>query len=130
MNEPLKKTNAHVFLAEGEGIGAPGLAATKCRDCGAYTMGRTLICSQCFSRKVDLVAAGQKGTLVEHAVVHHSAGGFQAPYAIGFIKTTEGMVVMAPIDGDASKLATGMKLEFRTVPREAGAKLGFAYVAA
>jgi uncharacterized OB-fold protein len=118
-----------VFLAEGEGIGAPGLAATKCKACGHYTMGRAVLCEQCLARNVELVAAGQSGTLVEHAVVHHSAGGFQAPYAIGFIKTAEGMVVMAPIEGDVNNLRTGMALKFRTVPREAGSKIGFAYVA-
>ncbi len=124
------KTNPYVFFADGEAPGAPGLAATKCEACGRHSLGKVPVCGHCFSRKVQTVAAGQKGVLAEFAVVHHSAGGFKAPYAIGSIKTSEGITLMAPMEGDVTKLKAGMALKFMTVPRENGAMLGFAYAPA
>lgn len=125
-----RKTNTFVFFAEGEAAGAPGLVATKCAACARFTLGRTPVCGHCFSPKVEVVAAGQKAVLTEFAVVHHAAGGFEAPYAIGSIKTDEGLTLMAPMDGDVTRLKAGMRLRFCTVPRDAGTMIGFAFTAA
>jgi uncharacterized OB-fold protein len=128
-SETLLKTNPHVFFAAGEAIGAPGLSATRCHACGKFTPGKVRVCSHCLSRSVDSVAAGQQATLAEYSIAHVPAGGFAAPYAIGLVKTAEGMTLFAPLDGDVAKLKPGMILRFVTVPRPGGA-VGFAYTAA
>lgn len=124
--EGIVKTNPHVFLAEGEAPGAPGLSATRCQACGRYTLGRVQICSHCFSRKVEPIVAGQRGELVEYSIAHVPAGGLAAPYAIGLIRTDEGLTLFAPLEGSIEGLAPGMALRFVTVPRGNGA-IGFGY---
>lgn len=126
MTEASVKTNPHVFFAAGEVDGAPGLSASHCRICGKFTLGRVPVCSHCFSRDVESVAAGRRATLVEHSVAHHPAGGFAAPYAIGLIRTEEGLTLFAPLEGSLEGLAPGNRLRFVTVPRDGGAT-GFAY---
>ena len=122
------KTNAHVFFAEGEAIGAPGLSATRCHACGKFTPGKVRVCSHCLSRSVDSVAAGQRATLTEFSIAHVPAGGFAAPRTIGQVKTEEGMTLFAPLDGDVAKFKPGVALRFVTVSRPGGA-VGFAYTA-
>lgn len=120
------KTNPYLFAAEGEEEGAPGLKATSCRDCGRFTLGRVMICQHCFSRAMEPAIAGREATLVEHSIAHHPAGGFEAPYAIGLMRTAEGLTLFAPITGETGGLAPGSKLAFVTVPQADGA-IGFAY---
>jgi len=120
------KTNPHVFLLEGEAPDAPGLRAVRCADCGRYTLGRALACGLCFSRNVEERAAGRHAELVEFAIAHHPAGGFEAPYAIGMIRTEEGLTLFSPLVGREDQLATGKKLRFVTIERENG-RVGFAY---
>ena len=91
-------------------------------------LGKVRVCSHCLSRSVDSVAAGQHATLMEYSIAHVPAGGFAAPYAIGQVKTSEGMTLFAPLDGDVEGLKPGAPLRFVTVPRDGGA-VGFAYTA-
>lgn len=122
------KSNAHVFLLEGEGVGAPGLRATCCRICGAYSLGRVMACSFCLSRELDSCAAGQKGEIIEYAMSDHPAGGFAAPYAIAMVRTSEGLTLISPLVGNPSLFARGAPLHFVLVDRdEAG--VTFAYAA-
>jgi len=120
------KTNSYVFFVSGEAPGAPGLSATHCRVCRRHTLGRVRICGICFSRDVESVAAGQYAELMEYSIAHHAAGGFEAPYAIGLVRTQEGLTLFAPLEGSLQGLKRGLRLHFVTVPRSAGA-VGFAY---
>jgi uncharacterized OB-fold protein len=129
VNEAPTKTNAYVFFVAGEAFGAPGLSATRCHACGKFTLGKVRVCSHCLSRSVDSVAAGQQATLTEYSIAHVSAGGFAAPYAIGLVKTSEGLTLFAPLYGNVEGLRPGTALRFVTVPRDGGA-VGFAYTAA
>ena len=122
----LTKTNPFLFAIDGEEAGAPGLKATRCRDCRRTTLGRVMICSHCFSRAVQPTIAGQAATLVEHSIAHHPAGGFEAPYAIGLVRTEEGLTLFAPISGAIEGLRPGSRLGFITVP-QADRMVGFAY---
>jgi uncharacterized OB-fold protein len=122
------KTNPFLFAIEGEEPGAPGLKATRCKDCGRVTLGRVMICQHCFSRAVEPVIAGRAATLVEHSIARHPAGGFEAPYVIGLLRTTEDVTLFAPVIGETEGLAPGEEFEFVTVPH-AGGDVGFAYKA-
>jgi uncharacterized OB-fold protein len=120
------KTNPHIFVLEGEAPGAPGLRGTFCRACNRVTLGRAPICSHCFSREVEMRAAGKHAVLVEFSIAHHPAGGFAAPYAIGMIRTAEGLTLFSPLVGDTDSLRPGTTLKFVTIERDAG-QIGFAY---
>ena len=120
------KTNPHLFFAEGEATNAPGLRGARCRACGKHTLGRVHVCSHCFSPEVDEEAVGQKAELIEFSVAHVPAGGFAAPYAIGQIRTSENLVLFAPLVGQTEGLARGEPLSFTLVRHDTGG-IGFGY---
>lgn len=126
MMSPNIKTNSHIFLDPGESGGLPGLRCARCRDCGRFTLGRVLTCSHCFSNGVEEVAAGRQAQLIEFSIARHPAGGFEAPYAIGQIRTEEGMSLFAPLVGEIDGLVSGTPLEFALVEHQEG-KVGFAF---
>ena len=120
------KTNSHLFFLQGEAPGAPGLRCAHCNKCGASTLGRVPVCSICFSPDIEVTAAGQKGELIEFSIARHPAGGFEAPYAIGQIRTQEGMVLFAPLIGDADSLSNGNRLHFVLVDHAGATGFGYA----
>lgn len=122
----VEKTNPHLFFLPGEAPGAPGLRGARCTACGGYTLGRVSACQHCFSTGLEAVGVGSRAELIEHSVVHHPAGGFDAPYVIGQIRTAEGLSLFAPLVGETSGLKRGTPLGFRLLDRPGGA-VGFAY---
>ena len=124
--EPRTKTNAHLFFGKDEGQAAPGLVSARCNSCGRHTIARPLACIHCLSRDLETLSAGQDAEVIESSLVHHSAGGFTAPYVIAQVRTSEGLTLFSPILGGAEPMAPGHKLAFCLYDREDGA-LGFAY---
>lgn len=123
----MEKTNPFLFYTAGEAPGAPGLRATRCDDCGTFSMPSALICPKCASRRLTSVGIGGSATLVYHSVVHHGADGFDAPYIVGFVRTEEGPTAFVPIVGsDGGDLHKGSRLRFDllALPND---RVGFAY---
>jgi len=120
------KTNPHLFFTGGEAVNAPGLRGVRCSACGKHTLGRAHICSHCFSPDVDETALGQEAELIEFSVAHVPAGGFEAPYAIGQVRTSEGLVLFAPLVGQTDGLYRGQSLSFTLVHHDGGG-IGFGY---
>lgn len=124
-SEP-SKTNPHLFFVDGEMADGPGLRGGHCRSCGRHTLGRVHVCSHCFSTDVAERSVGQSAELIEFSIAHVPAGGFDAPYAIGQIRTAEGLVLFAPLVGETDGLAPGQRLNFTLVRHPSGA-VGFGY---
>jgi len=123
----MQKTNPHLFYLQGEAQGAPGLRATHCESCGAYSMPAALVCPRCEGRRLAPVGIGERATLLHHTVVLHGADGFEAPYIVGFVRTEEGPTAFVPILGkDDAGLERGSRLQFRTIPIGED-RIGFAY---
>ena len=121
-----EKTNPHLFFLAGEALGAPGLRGARCDACGGHTLGKVSACQHCFSTRLETVGVGSNAELLEHSLVHHAAGGFDAPYVIGQIRTPEGLTLFAPLVGETSGLRYGTRLRFALLERPGGA-VGFAY---
>ena len=121
------KTNPSLFYTHGEAPGAPGLKGSVCCDCGRTVLLQVAVCPQCSCRKLDAVCIGQYATLEHSSEVFHSADGFEAPYFIGQIATSQGPKTFAPILAAAgTKLEFGMALRFTLLKRPDG-RVGFAY---
>jgi uncharacterized OB-fold protein len=120
------KTNPHLFFAEGEAPHAPGLRGARCGSCGKHTLGRVAICAHCLSRDVEVRAIGQDAELIEYSIARVPAGGFDAPYAIGQVRTSDGIVLFAPLVGATEGLAKGEPLRFALVEHDGGS-IGFGY---
>lgn len=123
----MRKTNPSLFYLDGEAPGAPGLKGSRCPGCGRTVLLSVAACPGCGRRDLEPVCIGQRATLGESAEVFHSADGFEAPYFIGTVTTTEGPRTFAPIDAPpGTPLAVGMALRFTLLPRPDG-RVGFAY---
>jgi uncharacterized OB-fold protein len=120
------KTNPHVFVLKDELPNGPGLRAARCRSCGHHTQGRVMNCAYCFSVDIEALAAGQSAALIEYSIARVSAGGFDAPYAIGQIRTDEGMILFAPLVGNPQTFGPGERLRYVQVDHPTGVS-GFAY---
>ena len=126
----MQKTNPTLFFADGEAPGAPGLKGSRCKSCGQTVLLQVAACPGCGKRDLDLVCIGQRATLGESSEVFHSADGFEAPYFIGMIETTEGPCTFAPIAAaPGTLLKAGMPLRFKLLERTDG-RVGFAYALA
>lgn len=122
-----EKTNPHVFALDGEIQGPAGLRAVRCGSCGKHTQGRVAVCAHCFSQDVTPVSAGRSGVLIEFSIARVAAGGFEAPYAIGQIRTDDEMTLFAPLIGDPEGFIPGTRVRFALVEHPTG-KIGFGYV--
>jgi uncharacterized OB-fold protein len=122
----VNRVTPDILVVSDEVPGGPGLRATRCRACGRWTLGRALACSHCFSRDVEPAAAGGNAELVEFSIARHPAGGFAAPYAIGLVRTQEGLTLFSPLKVDPDRIAVGDALHFTLVQHEDG-RVGFAF---
>jgi uncharacterized OB-fold protein len=123
----MHKTNPHLFFIDGEMPGAPGLRGTCCHHCNQVVLLQVAACPRCAGRELTSVCIGQRAVLGHFSEVFHSLDGFEAPYFIGLVHTSEGPVTFAPIDAPAgTPLRVGMPLRFKLLARGQG-KVGFAY---
>ncbi len=128
MNSPaILKTNPSLFFVEGEAPAAPGLKGSRCPGCGQTLLLELAACPRCGRRDLQSTCIGQRATLGQSSEVFHSADGFEAPYFIGEVITSEGPRTFAPIVATpGTRLAPGMPLRFRLLTHADG-RVGFAY---
>lgn len=90
----------------------PRLMGGKCSSCGKYFFPYRELCTDCFTKgRVERVSLGPYGSLLSYSVVRR-APGRDVPYAIGYISTSENLVVFAPlVDCDIEGLVQGMRME-------------------
>jgi len=123
----MQKTNPSLFFVDGEVAGGAGLKGSLCGACGHTVLLDMAACPKCASRDLKLVSIGQRAHLGHSAEVFHSADGFEAPYFIGQIETTEGPRTFAPIAAaPGTPLPVGLPLRFTLIERPDG-RTGFAY---
>jgi uncharacterized OB-fold protein len=106
--------SAIVFSADG----SASLVGGKCARCGRAFFPKREICPLCFDQGiVEQVLLGPRGKLVDFTVVYR-APGREVPYALGYIRVDEGLLLLAPLtECDPERLAPGMDVEivFETV---------------
>lgn len=95
-----------------EGLKAGRLLAQRCANCGTLRHPPGPVCIVCHSFDWEAVELSGKGTLYSWTVVHHAAHpAFDYPHAIGLVDLSEGLRIVAPLEGVApDALAAGMKL--------------------
>ena len=106
---------------------APQLIAARCSACREIVFPSQDSCPACTSRKVESVLLSREGTLWTFTVQHFpppvppyvgpaDPATFQ-PLGIGYVELPEGIRVEGRLtEGDAAKLAIGMKMELVVVP--------------
>jgi uncharacterized protein len=90
--------------------GAPHLTGGRCRECGALSFPRAVVCAGCLSEGIETVHLASEGTLYSYSVVHQAPKGWIVPYALGYVDLADEMRVLAHIDVAPDKIAIGMPL--------------------
>ena len=91
--------------------GSITLIGSRCGSCGEVLFPERFACSRCGGRDLSEARVRGPARLVAHTVVHQAPPSFATPYAVGYGELADGLVVLAPIDGDPAELVHGMPLE-------------------
>ena len=83
------------------GEAGPRLIAGQCKACAALSFPKAPVCSACLSQEIETAHLSSEGTLYASAVVHQAPNGWDVPYTLGYVDLTDGIRVLAHIDGDA-----------------------------
>jgi uncharacterized OB-fold protein len=79
---------------------APRLAAGKCKSCGALSFPRSQVCPACLSDEIGETHLASEGVLYSFATVHQAPRNWIVPYHLGYVDLTDGIRVLAHIDGE------------------------------
>jgi uncharacterized OB-fold protein len=88
------------------------LMLQRCGSCGAFMWPVKPRCVECFSNEVAWAPASGHAELYSFVVVHQRYPGFEEPYVLATVETSEGVRFNTSIVGaDAGALEIGMPLE-------------------
>jgi hypothetical protein len=95
-----------------EGAARGELMLQRCGSCGAFMWPVKTRCVECFSGEVEWARASGRGELYSWAVVHQRYPGFEEPYVLATVETSEGVRFNTSVVGvEESELEIGMPLE-------------------
>jgi len=95
-----------------EGAALGELMLQRCRACGAFMWPVKTRCVECFSGDVEWAPSSGRAELYSWAVVHQKYPGFEEPYVLATVETSDGVRFNTSIVGaDADELVIGMPLE-------------------
>lgn len=91
------------FVAPGlveTGSGGPRLIAGQCRGCGALSFPKAPVCGSCLSLEIATACLASEGVLYSFATVYQAPRHWTVPYHLGYVDLTDGVRVLAHIDGE------------------------------
>jgi len=87
------------------------LIGKRCTGCGQYTLGRKIICPNCFSEEMEEKSLNRTGTLYSFSISQVAPWGFEAPLAVGMVDLVEGLRIWTQLETDDAPLEIGIKME-------------------
>src|SRR4051812_19454632 len=88
------------------------LVLQRCRSCGAFMWPVRPRCVECFSGELEWAAASGRAELYSFVVVHQRYPGFDEPYVVATVESSEGVRFNTGIVGaEPDELEIGMALE-------------------
>jgi len=95
-----------------EGAARGELMLQRCRACGAFMWPVKTRCVECFSGDVEWAPSSGRAELYSWAVVHQKYPGFEEPYVLATVETSDGVRFNTSIVGaEPDELVIGMPLE-------------------
>lgn len=110
--------------------GQPRLTGGKCKSCGALNFPKRHVCAECLGVEIEDTDLASEGTLYSYSVVHQAPKGWDLPYVIGYVDLTDGIRVLAHIEGapDTLRMDGKMRLGVGRVGSDEGGKEIMSYV--
>lgn len=90
------------------------LIGSRCRRCGATSLGQQRACANCAAPDLETVELSTRGALMSFTIVHRAAPSWPGPvpYALGEVELPEGVTVNGEIvDCPFEVLRVGMAVE-------------------
>jgi len=95
-----------------EGAARGELMLQRCVACGAFMWPVKTRCVECFSGDVEWAPSSGRAELYSWAVVHQKYPGFEEPYVLATVETSDGVRFNTSIVGaEPDELVIGMPLE-------------------
>ena len=101
-NEAMAAAEPH-FVTPGlvdAGGPEPRLIAGKCKSCGALSFPNAVVCPACLSEDLETAHLASEGILYSFATVHQAPKTWIVPYTLGYVDLSDGIRVLAHIDGE------------------------------
>jgi len=93
------------------------LLGCKCGACGKVSFPKLQRCPHCLNEELGELPLSQRGLLYSYTIVHMPTASLKPPYAVGWLETTEGVRVFAPLEMvDGKPFQVGMEMEVRVFP--------------
>ena len=92
------------------------LIGKRCAKCGQHSIGRKIVCPNCFSEEMEEKLLDREATLYSFSISQVAPWGFEAPLAVGLVDLAEGLRIWSQLDADETVLKIGMKMEMIIAP--------------
>lgn len=95
------------------------LLGSKCKNCGEVSIGSNDVCLNCGGDQIESIELSSEGELWTYTIVRHKPPGEYlgpdpfVPFALGLVELSDGVRIMAPIEGDPDSLEIGSLLRLR-----------------
>lgn len=92
------------------------LLLQRCSQCGTVRHYPQLLCTRCYSDRVEWIEASGRGTVHSWTVAHHAfhpAFKGELPYTLLIVDLSEGPRAMGRFDGDPAMLKLGLPVQAR-----------------
>lgn len=101
--------------------GHPVLLASQCQSCGTKHFPKVPLCLACGEDALGEAEVAATASLFCATTVQMRSTNLQPPYTVGYVKTTDGLMIFGPVDsaGNAAlPVGTPMRLEVVPLWRE------------
>ena len=97
-----------LFIEKPDG---PCLTGNRCRACGRIYFPVRSLCFDCLSEDLEPIGFGGEGKLYSYTISYMPSFRFEAPFFAGWVSTTEGVRVFAPlVIEEEGQLRIGMNM--------------------
>ena len=93
------------------------LLGSKCEHCGEVSIGTNSVCLNCGGDQIEKIELSADGELWTYTIIRHKPPGeylgpepFE-PYALGLVELTDGVRIMAPLEGTVDSFEIGSRLQ-------------------
>jgi uncharacterized protein len=99
----------NIYIETETGI---ALIGGQCKRCHQKYFPFSSFCTRCFNQEIEPIYLDNKGSLYSYSVCRIPAGNIEVPFAAGWIKLMEGLVIFSLLKGwENQKLVIGMDME-------------------
>jgi uncharacterized OB-fold protein len=95
---------------------AGALVGSRCRSCATVSFPARAVCHRCGAAEMEPALLSARGALITHTTVHIPRPGVEAPFTLGQVELSEGVLVFGHVRGLAADDRVPLAVEMRLAP--------------